>query len=150
MCALVTDVRSIHSWPRVDEKGFDLGVVVEGEGKRPTPDHTTNVPQTVYRIQKKPPHAGYAQDLNFKLRLRREEARSICRQLKHDSKFLKEQGIMDYSLLLGVRIIEFPAPRSRSRTVHRANRRATMVTMQPGSTHPPAGGVRVLVDWLVH
>ncbi|KAK3271622.1 hypothetical protein CYMTET_20046 [Cymbomonas tetramitiformis] len=46
-------------------------------------------------------------ELTFKLRLQPDEAESVVRQLQLDSRFLCSQGIMDYSLLLGVSNMEF-------------------------------------------
>lgn len=51
-------------------------------------------------------------DLNYshRLRLERSEALEVVRQLRADAKLLAALGIMDYSLLLGVQTVEYPAP----------------------------------------
>ena len=51
-------------------------------------------------------------DLNYshRLRLTRPDAEGVVRQLGADARFLASLGIMDYSLLLGVRTVEYPAP----------------------------------------
>jgi len=49
-------------------------------------------------------------DLNYahRLRLDRIDASSMLRQLRRDAAMLADLGIMDYSLLLGVRSVEYP------------------------------------------
>lgn len=42
-------------------------------------------------------------DLNYRLVLSEEVAEETCAQLERDSAFLAAEGIMDYSLLIGVR-----------------------------------------------
>ena len=42
-------------------------------------------------------------DLNYRVKLREQEAIATAKQLRKDAEFLKDLGIMDYSLLLGVR-----------------------------------------------
>jgi len=42
-------------------------------------------------------------DLNYRLVLSPEDVAATCSQLDRDSEFLAAQGIMDYSLLIGVR-----------------------------------------------
>lgn len=55
-------------------------------------------------------------DLNYshRLRLEHNEAAEVVRQLRADARLLASLGIMDYSLLLGIRSVEYPAPQDDS------------------------------------
>ncbi|RHY55532.1 hypothetical protein DYB30_007515 [Aphanomyces astaci] len=51
-------------------------------------------------------------DLHHRLRLGAEEGRTLLEQLQHDSVFLRDQGIMDYSLLIGVVDVQYKVDKS--------------------------------------
>ena len=46
-------------------------------------------------------------DLNYKLRLRDDDAKKMAKQLRADANLLRKLGVMDYSLLLGIRTVEY-------------------------------------------
>lgn len=62
-------------------------------------------------------------DLNYshRLRLEHNEAAEVVRQLQADARLLASLGIMDYSLLLGIRSVEYPAPQDDSDYVQNTN-----------------------------
>ena len=73
----------------------------------------------------KPNVDGKDNDLEEKLQLPDAQARELVQQLDRDTKFLASRGIMDYSLLLGIHLKQFPIGR---RT------RATDSSSQPSPT----------------
>ncbi|CAK4084430.1 unnamed protein product [Aphanomyces euteiches] len=53
-------------------------------------------------------------DLHHRLRLGRAEGNALLEQLRKDSVFLRDQGIMDYSLLIGVVDVQYKVDKSGS------------------------------------
>ncbi|ETV99791.1 hypothetical protein, variant [Aphanomyces invadans] len=51
-------------------------------------------------------------DIHYRLRLGAAEGRALLDQLKRDSVFLRDQGIMDYSLLIGVVDVQYKVDKS--------------------------------------
>lgn len=89
-------------------------------------------------------------DLNYSHRLRLDpaEAADVVRQLHADARHLASLGIMDFSLLLGIRTVEYPAPVDdgtaafdRSSFEHGADRaslQSATSTMLPSAAGPHA------------